>query len=148
MAGSILSIIKKRRSTRHFIQKEVDDSILLELVEAAIWAPTGGNIQMWYFVIVKEKGVLERVKAFSPGLLGDPSCLVVVCSDRKKAFERAGKLGRDESCVMDTSMAAQNLMLMAAEKGLGTCPIGSFNKKAVGKILELPATFHRTLLSV
>jgi nitroreductase len=138
MADSILNIIKKRRSIRHFIQKEVADSILLELVEAAIWAPTGGNIQMWYFVIVKENDILERVKAFSPGLLGDPACLVVICSDRKKAFEKAGTLGKDELCVMDIPMAAQNLMLLAAEKGLGTCPVGSFNKKAISRILELP----------
>lgn len=138
MKNSILSIIKKRRSIRHFAQKEVADSLLLELVEAAIWAPTGGNIQLWYFVIINQSDVLDRIKAFSPGLLGDPAGLIVACSDRKKALEKAGALGKDEVCVMDISMAAQNLMLLATEKGLGTCAVGAFNKKAISKILKLP----------
>lgn len=138
MNDSILDIIKKRRSIRQYSQKEIPDKLLLELIEAAIWAPTGSNIQPWYFIIVKNKDVLNRIKAFSPGLLGNPPTIIVICSDRKRAFEKGGNLGRDELCIMDISMAAQNLMLLATEKGIGTCPVKSFNKKAISRILELP----------
>lgn len=108
------------------------------MIEAAIWAPTGSNIQPWYYVIIKDKDILNKITAFSPGLLGNPSSLIVICTDRKRAFEKASTLGRDELCIMDISMAAQNLMLLATEKGLATCPVKSFNKKAISKILELP----------
>ncbi len=138
MTDSILNIIKKRRSIRQYVQKEVSDDILLQLIEAAIWAPTGSNIQPWYYVIIKDKDILNKITAFSPGLLGNPSSLIVICTDRKRAFEKASTLGRDELCIMDISMAAQNLMLLATEKGLATCPVKSFNKKAISKILELP----------
>lgn len=146
MTDSILNIIKKRRSIRQYNQKEVPDKLLLELIEAAIWAPTGSNIQPWYYIIVQNKGILNRIKTFSPGLLGNPPSLIVICSDRKRAFEKGGTLGRDELCIMDISMAAQNLMLLATEKGLGTCVIKSFNKKAISKILELPDYISPDLL--
>jgi nitroreductase len=138
MANDLMSIIKKRRSVRDYEPKKVSKELLMELIEAAIWAPTGSNIQPWYYIIVKNEGVLEKIKAFSPGLLGDPVNLIVVCTDRKRAFERASILGRDELCLMDISMAAQNIMLLATEKGLGTCAVRSFNKNAVSKILKLP----------
>lgn len=138
MADDLMSIIKKRRSVRAYEPRKVPNELLLELIEAAIWAPTGSNIQPWYFIIIKDDGVLERINAFSPGLLGNPGNLIVICTDRKRAFEKASVLGRDVLCLMDISMAAQNIMLMATEKGLGTCAVRSFNKKAISKILNLP----------
>jgi nitroreductase len=39
---------------------------------------------------------------------------------------------------MDTAMAAQNMLLLAQELGLGSCAIGSFNRQAVSLLLDLP----------
>lgn len=138
MRDSILDVIKKRRSTRKYKKENVSKDLLLQLIEAAIWAPSGSNVQPWYFIIVDDANTVEQVNVFSPGLLGDPPSIILICSDRKRAFEKAGTLGRDELCVMDISMAAQNIMLLAEEIGLSTCPVKSFNKRAIGKILNLP----------
>jgi len=138
MGDSILDVMKKRRSTRKYKKENVSKDLLLQLIEAAIWAPSGSNVQPWYFIIVDDANTIEQVNAFSPGLLGDPPSIILICSDRKKAFEKAGTLGRDELCVMDISMAAQNIMLLAEEIGLSTCPVKSFNKRAISKILNLP----------
>mgnify|MGYP000898975964 CR=1 FL=1 len=133
-----MQVIKARRSIRAFRDDGVPSCVLSELIEAGIWAPSGSNIQPWYFIIVQDKGVLEQVKAFSPGLLGNPPVVIIVCTDRQLAFEKGGELGRDELCLMDICMASQNIMLMATEKGLGTCAIRSFNKSAVARIIGLP----------
>jgi len=138
MGDSILDIMKKRRSIRKYKKENVSKDLLLQLIEAAIWAPSGSNVQPWYFIIVDDANTIEQVNAFSPGLLGGPPSIILLCSDRKKAFEKAGTLGRDELCVMDISMAAQNIMLLAEEIGLSTCPVKSFNKRAISKILNLP----------
>jgi len=138
MGDSILGVMKKRRSTRKYKKENVSKDLLLQLIEAAIWAPSGSNVQPWYFIIVDDANIIEQVNAFSPGLLGDPPSIILICSDRKKAFEKASTLGRDELCVMDISMASQNIMLLAEEIGLSTCPVKSFNKRAISKILNLP----------
>lgn len=138
MGDNILNVIKKRRSIRKYKKKNVSKDLLLQLIEAAIWAPSGSNVQPWYFIIIDNVNTIEQVSTFSPGLSGNPPSIILICSDRKKAFEKAGALGRDKLCVMDISMAAQNIMLLAEEIGLGTCPVKSFNERAISKILNLP----------
>lgn len=133
-----MDVMRKRRSIRKYKKESVSRNLLLQLIEAAIWAPSGSNVQPWYFIILDDTNTVEQVNAFSPGLLGRPPNIILICSDRKKAFEKAGTLGRDELCVMDISMAAQNIMLLAEEIGLSTCPVKSFNKRAISKILNLP----------
>lgn len=143
---SVLNLIKKRRSVRNYSEKKVSRNLFEELIEGAIWAPTGSNIQPWYFGIVDDEDMLERVINFSPGLLGSPPGIIVLCSDRKRAQEKGGELGRDLLCIMDISMAAQNIMLMATEKGLATCCVKSFNQKAINKLLGLPEHVQAELI--
>ncbi len=138
VGNGIATLIKSRRSIRAFTLQAVPEYILRELVEAGTWAPSGSNVQAWRFVIVTDVGKIEAISAFSPGLQGGPPAVIVLCTDRKIAFEKAGSLGRDELCTMDISMAAQNILLLATEKGLGTCPVHSFNKNALSRILKLP----------
>lgn len=135
--NGIIDVILKRRSIRNFKQEEVPREVLLKLVEAARWAPSGSNMQPWYFIIVDNKDILDQISTFSPGLFGKPPRIVVFCSDRKGAFERAGKIGK-VLCLMDIAMAAENLILQAVKEGLGTCAVRSFNARAVEKILDLP----------
>ncbi|MQY79059.1 MAG: nitroreductase family protein, partial [Bacteroidetes bacterium] len=72
MRDSILNVMKKRRSIRKYKKENVSKDLLLQLIEAAIWAPSGSNVQPWYFIIVDDANTLEQVNAFSPGLLGKP----------------------------------------------------------------------------
>ena len=43
-------------------------------------------------------------------------------------------------------MAAENIMLRAAELGLGTCAVKSYNEAAVRKLLKLPPHYRMELL--
>ena len=57
----IYEVIKKRRSIRRFKQDEIPLGILEKLVDAARFAPSGGNIQPWEFIIVNDKELLDKV---------------------------------------------------------------------------------------
>lgn len=126
-----------RRSVRVFADKEVEKEKLEELARAGIWAPTGGNAQPWYFIIVTKPETLRMIKAVSPGLLGVPPALMVVCSNKSANVEKMGAIG-ELLAIMDCSMAAQNIMLRAYDLELGTCVIRSFNLQAVGEIVKVP----------
>jgi len=126
----VLDIIKSRRSIRHFLETPVPSEILISLLEAAQWAPSGGNNQPWLFVVIRERTNIQKIKMFSPGLGGDPSALLVLCSDRP---------AKGTTAIMDISMAAQNVMLTATEKGLGSCVVRSFNQEALHTLLNLPS---------
>ncbi len=55
----ILELIKKRRSIRKFKSDLPPKEILEELIEAAIAAPSAGNMQPWRFVIVQKREVIQ-----------------------------------------------------------------------------------------
>ena len=51
----LLNIIHSRRSIRRFLKRPVSDTLIRKLIEAAIWAPTTCNQQLWNFTVVKDK---------------------------------------------------------------------------------------------
>lgn len=130
--------IKGRRSIRRFEDKEIPEELLVQLVEAGVWAPSGGNAQTWVYIIVKDRRGIEKIKAISPGILGMPAAAIVVGQDKELAYKRGGELGRDTLSVMDAAMASQNIMLQAFAEGLGSCAVLSFHKKGVQKLVKLP----------
>ncbi|MBW2064349.1 MAG: nitroreductase family protein [Deltaproteobacteria bacterium] len=135
----VITAIKGRRSVRSFTDEPVDKETLIKLLEAAVWAPSGGNGQTWRFVVVTEKSMMNKIKMVSPGLLGDPQAVIVIAQDTDLARHKGGKMGVEAIIKMDSAMAAQNIMLAAYEMGLGTCVIASFHPGAVAKLLGMPA---------
>ncbi|MEW8959989.1 MAG: nitroreductase family protein [Moorella sp. (in: firmicutes)] len=138
--------ITKRRSIRAFKAQEVTDALLLKLVEAGRWAPSGSNIQPLHFVLIRAPGQIKKIQAFAPGMSGGPPAVIAICADLALAERRGGKLGREVMCLMDAAMAAQNIALAAVEMELGTCVIRSFNPQAVQSILKLPQEIVPQLL--
>jgi len=124
--------INGRRSVRAFNDRPVERNVLERLLEAAIWAPSGGNAQTWQFVVVTEPGRIRSIKTVSPGLLGDPAAVIAVCQDLTKARAKGGSLGETFLAPVDAAMATENLLLAAYAEGLGTCVIASFHRGAVG----------------
>jgi len=139
--------IFERRSVRMFTDRPVDREKMEKLCKAAIWAPTGGNSQPWIFVPVTEEKNVRLIKSVSPGLLGTPPAVVVICANRKYNIEKMGAIGETLS-VMDCCFAAQNILLQAHGLGLGACVIRSFNVKAIQKIIKAPEHIIPELLII
>ena len=49
------AIIKERRSIRKYREEEVSQELLQEVLETALWAPSGMNRQDWELVVVRSK---------------------------------------------------------------------------------------------
>lgn len=137
--------IMKRRSIRAFKDEKVKDDLLIKLVDAGRWAPSGSNIQPWHFVIIRNPEQIKKIKSFAPGMLGVPAAIIAICTDMSLVEKRGGKAGQ-LMCLMDAAMAAQNMALEAVEMELGTCVVRSFNPQAVQLILKLPQEIVPQLL--
>ena len=59
--NEILDCIRARRSTRNFLEKQVEQEYLEALLDAAIWAPSGGNNQSWLFTAIQNKDILAKI---------------------------------------------------------------------------------------
>lgn len=150
--------IRRRRAARDYLPDPVPVATLRQLITAASWAPSAMNEQPWHFTVVTEKAMLDdisvRAKAWMLGaaadmpnsdhfrdILRDPHfhlfyhvpVLVVISTPTTARWS-----------VEDCSLAAQNLMLAAADRGLGSCWIGFaqgwLNTKEGRECLGLPAS--------
>ncbi|WP_433274575.1 nitroreductase family protein [Actinosynnema sp. CS-041913] len=129
-----MRVLKTRSVVRDYTEKRVDDDVVESMLDALLSAPTGGNLQAWAFVVVRDPRRVAQLRAFSPGVIGSPALLLVACFDtfryKGSMISSAGRL-----CV---SMAVENFLLAAHAHGLGACPVSSFRVAPLCLLLELP----------
>jgi nitroreductase len=138
----VMEAIKGRRSIRQFTEKSIEKERLEQLLQAARWAPSGGNQQKWRFVVVTSPSQKELVKQFAPGIFAMPAAFVVVCAE----VEPDANEWKKKLYLADCSIASQNIMLAAHEMGIGTCVALSYAKSAISEILELPGNVEPMLV--
>ncbi|MDH4207852.1 MAG: nitroreductase family protein [Anaerolineae bacterium] len=138
----VMEAIMGRRSIRQFTDRPIDRGELERLLEAARWAPSGGNQQRWRFVVVTSLSQRELIRKFAPGIFAMPAAFIVVCAD-KEPDANPWKLAL---YLADCSIASQNIMLAAHEMGIGTCVALSYAKSAISEILELPENVEPMLV--
>lgn len=155
---TLAEAICKRRAVRDYKPEPVSKETISELLDAAVLAPTAMHLEPWAFVVIQDKELLDRLsemakdivraeaeKSASPvaqrkaGFVNEPNfnvfynapALIVVCSRNQEPIGMA-----------DCWLAAENLMLTARAKGLGTCviglSIGLFNAPETKALLGIP----------
>lgn len=137
----VFEAIKKRRSIRKFDpNKEVTDEQIEKLLEAARWAPSAGNLQSWFFVVVQDQETKEKLveAAWDQDFIAQAPIVIVSCANLERSSSRYGNRGSTLYAIQDATIATQNICLQATEMGLGTCWIGAFDEEEVSQVLELP----------
>jgi nitroreductase len=59
----VYAAMRTLRAVRRLRPDPIPDDVLRRVLEAATWAPTGGNRQPWRIIVVKESGRKERLGA-------------------------------------------------------------------------------------
>jgi len=59
--AGIMAVMATTRAMRHLAPDPVPDELLRSVIEAATWAPSGGNKQGARYVIVTDRGVMSRL---------------------------------------------------------------------------------------
>ena len=136
----VLEAIKGRRSIRAFKNQGVPAEIVEELIDAARWAPSAGNIQPWEFIIVRKPRIKRRLVETALGqmFIEEAPVVIVVCADEERSSQGYGVRGKTLYCIQDTAAAMQNIHLTAYSLGLGTCWVGAFREEETRRILKIP----------
>ena len=109
-----LSLIQRRRSIRKYLEKPVEAEKIVALIEAALRAPSSRGFNPWEFVVVTDKGLLEKLSTAKPhgaSFLKNAPLGIVVCADPEKC----------DVWVEDASIASIFIHLAAESIGLGSC---------------------------
>jgi len=136
---SVMDAIYMRHAVRDYASQAVEKDTVRALLDAAVHAPSAVDEEPWAFVVVQDKSILKRLSESAKELLADGVDPIhpkgnhlhdLFTGPAFNAFYNAGTLivicakPAGPFVVADCWLAAENLMLAACAKGLGTCPIG------------------------
>lgn len=140
MTKDIFDCMRDSHSVRHFKQEDIPEATITRLLEAACWAPSAGNLQPWYFYVVTNDQVKERLAAacHEQDQVRKAPAVVVVMADPARSNERYAERGAQLYCLQDTAAATQNLLLAAEGLGLGACWVGALDEVQIQKLVEAP----------
>jgi len=117
-----------RRSIRKYTDEKIPEETVSTLLKAAMNAPSGGNLQPWYFIVVDDREILTKMTEFHPysKMLLHASHAIIVLGDTK-----AHSQGVKEFWVQDCSAATENLLIAAHALGLGAVWLGAHPNKDI-----------------
>lgn len=141
-----MKLIKSRRSIRRFTDDPVDRNDLIMLIEAALWAPSAGNIHATEYIIVDEATVLKRMLPFITGVWSKPTAIICICLDKDREQKKVDIEHWLRYGLMDIAMAAQNILLTAHAIGLACCVVASFDATLMQRFLKTPDNLSVELL--
>lgn len=135
-----IEAIQSRRSIRKYRPEvEIPRDHISRLLEAAMMAPSAGNMRPWEFVVVESKEIKEQImQAINPytHMLATASAAIIVCGRP----DLQGGLCQG-FWPQDCGTAAQNILLAAKDMGYGTCWCGCYpiesRVEAMQKILQV-----------
>jgi hypothetical protein len=135
----IKDAIRNRHSVRSFSNRSVPLDAIHEILEFANLAPSAGNLQARDFIIVKDPEIKERLckAALNQRFVVEAPLNIVVCANLNR-IASYGKRGTELYCIQGSAAAIEHILLLAVDKGLGTCWVGAFNEREVAEILGLP----------
>lgn len=132
-----MEVIKTRHSVRAYENREVDEEKFERILECARLAPSARNSQCWNFIVVKDKGTIERLSEacglLNPWLKKAPA-VIIGCANPDTSVSRNGM----DYYLVDLAIAMEHLVLAATDQGLGTCWIAGFSEEKVKEALEIP----------
>lgn len=138
--------ILKRRSVRKFTDYEVTNGEIKELLEAARWAPSWANTQVWEFIIVRDKDLIQKLVSTytenNPATKCSLAASLLIVGCAKTGISGSKKVANEPSFsewfMFDLGLAVQNLCLRAHDLGLGTVIVGSLDHASCKKHLSVP----------
>ncbi|MET3107029.1 nitroreductase [Oxalobacteraceae bacterium GrIS 2.11] len=148
-----------RRAVRDYTSEPIDQDLLRYLIDCAVMAPSAVNQQPWAFTVIRDQAVLDRISSEAKlhmistmqGNRHAEQFLTHLEDPKFHIFYHAPALivisAVEEGpwIVEDCSLAAENLMLSAFNKDLGSCWIGfaqSYLNTPTGKaLIKIPETW-------
>ena len=148
----------KRRSIRRYKDKAVPYEVLEKCVNAGRLAPSGRNRQLWEYIIVDDEQLLPKI--FDGGIKtwagierkkGDPlpeklpkAYIIILINSALEAEFGAQR----RVATLDVGLSAENMILVALEQGVGTCPIIAFDENELKQVLNIPDNYDVAMVLV
>lgn len=119
--------VKGLRVVRRFDDRPISDEDLTAILDAGRWTGSSKNRQSWVFVVVRDPDQIERLAE---------------CGDFTTPLRRAAlviaPVRLPDGYDWDMGRVSQNMMLAAAARGVGSCPITLHRHADARAVLGVP----------
>lgn len=137
--NELMKLLETRRTYRRFEQKEIDLSIVDEILQAARLASSAANRQPLSYIVIEGKNKVEQVFEYTkwgaalPEGQGQPKegehpVLFIAVVEN---------LDINRDCDTDAGLAIGNMTLAAWNHGVGSCIIGACDKVKLSEMFGL-----------
>ena len=142
-----LACIKARRSVRKFLPEKIGRDVVHDLIEHAKWAPSYNNTKIVRYVAIDDETIISTI---AETLMASENVAIVKNAPLLLVVSVVtGRSGRNRDGVFETTKgdsweffdagaACQTLCLAAADMGLGSVIMATFDEEGVSRLAELP----------
>ena len=139
--NSFLELAQQRRSIRKYTSQPVEPEKIEQLLQAALMSPASKRCNPWEFVVVTDHEVLCRMagcRTYGSQMLTEAALGIIVCVDASLT----------DTWQCDGAIAAEHLLLAAADLGLGACWVQIYGRYADEAGLQSAEQLIRSLTGI
>jgi nitroreductase len=132
---NVAEAVRTKRAVREFDGRPLDPGDLERILDAGRRAHSSKNRQRWAFIVIEDRERLRSlatVGRFAGHLAGAAAAVALVTPDPRGP-------GAPLSVVWDLGGAAAQMMLVAWELGIGSCPATVYEHERAQELLGYPA---------
>ena len=137
--NEVLRQLKTRKSVRVYEERPVEAEVKQAILEAAIQAPTAGNMALYTILDITDQGIKDKlaVSCDNQPFIATAPMVLIFCADYRRWYDvfcahveevRKPDMGDLFLAEADTIIAAQNAVVAAHSFGLGSCFIGDITE--------------------
>lgn len=111
---SFEQLCRQRRSIRKFTDQAVENDKIDYILRCALMSPAGKRLNPWEFYVLRGADKIRPLaacKTYGSGMMATATAAIVIALDTAVS----------DTWMCDGSIAAEHIMLAAAEQGLGSC---------------------------
>lgn len=134
----VWTAISRKRAIRSFADRPLEAGHLDRILHAGRRAGSSKNLQRWAFIVCRDRAHLRELSVVGPWaghLAGAAAGIALVTPDPEAADAPL-------SVMFDLGQAAENMMLVAWELGIGSVPATVYEPDLARRILGYPADHH------
>lgn len=113
--GSFIELCQKRRSIRKYTSRPIEQEKIDYMLRCALMAPSAKRTCPWEFIVVRDEAKLRPLttcRTYGSQMFATATAAIVIALDPTLC---------DNTWMADGAIAAEHILLAAAEQGLGAC---------------------------
>ncbi len=132
-------LLQKRHSVRSFAKRQIEPDKIQKILAAIETAPSAGDLKAYHVSVTEDIEEINQLSSIGSRqeFIADAGAVFIFCANPEQSAKKYGERGKRLYALQDATIACAYAQLAATDTGLGSCWVGSFDERAVKKIIKL-----------